>query len=144
MTSCILVEIYSVLISTILNEVLFRMMTASIDPSWESQIWFEYADLGQMAGCWTLNYVSWSGFEFSSLVHEIRQQLTLKVWENFTALFAYKVDYISVILLTLFSLPVWLCVQLLYMSEDGKCYNIFHNHFSLDPFEKLISVSRAP
>jgi hypothetical protein len=47
-----------------------------------------------------------AGFEFSSLVHEIRQQLTLKVWENFTALFAYKVDYISVILLTLFSLPV--------------------------------------
>jgi len=54
---------------------------------------------------WKLYYVSWSGYLFSVFVHEIRQQLTLKMWENFTDLFAYKFDYTTVILLTLFPLP---------------------------------------
>jgi hypothetical protein len=100
--------------------------------------------LCQMTEGWKLYYVSWPGYLFSILVREIHQQLTLKMWENFTDLFAYKFDYTTVILLTLFPLPAWLCVQLLYMSEDGKSCNIFHVHFSLCPFEKLISVSRAP
>lgn len=58
-----------------------------------------------MAECWKLYCVSWSGYLFSILDHEIRQQLTLKMWEKFTDLFAYKFDYMSVILLPLFSLP---------------------------------------
>jgi len=73
-----------------------------------------------MAGCWKLYYASWSSCLFNILVHEIRQQLTPKMWEKFTDLFAYKFDYVSVILLTLFFLPAWLCVQMLYMSEDEK------------------------
>lgn len=39
------------------------------------------------------------------LCQEICQQLTLKMWTNFTDIFAYKFDYMSVILLTPFSLP---------------------------------------